>query len=145
MPKRCPKPFTKETAVRKWTTWTCVALALCFVVGMLYAAETEKPKREGARTERPRVTGVVKAIAEDGTSITVTVKKEAAEKDETFAIVKEGQGATKVFVGRDAKTLADVKVGAEVTVVYKAADAGNMAAVIRMKGERREGKPPMEK
>jgi hypothetical protein len=110
----------------------CVALALCFVVSMAYAQD--RPKMDGTR-----VSGVVKSKADDGKSIVVTVKKEEATEDVTLAVNAE----TKVFVGRDAKDLAAVTVGANVIVVYKKADAGNTALMIRVMtgegGKKREG------
>jgi len=126
----------------------CVALALLFVVGVMYAADGEKGKREGdKKPASPTARGTVKAVAEDGATITVTVKKEGAEPtDLTFNVVKEGEGATKVFVGREQKTLANVTVGANVMVAYKVTDAGNQAIVVRVvtaegakEGKKREG------
>lgn len=91
--------------------FVCVALALGVVVSMSYAQD--RPKMEGTR-----ISGKVKAVSE--TSITVTVKKEEATEDVTLVVNAD----TKVFVGREAKAIGDVKADANVMVVYKKVGEG---------------------
>ena len=126
--------------MKKAIALTCVALALCFAVGMLYGAEGEKGKKEGktGMPEGPQAMGKVKAVDTEAKTLTVTVKKEEATNDVVFTVNDD----TKIFVGREATTLAAVKVGANCMVAYKTTDAGNVALVVRIVGERggKEGK-----
>jgi hypothetical protein len=116
--------------VKSLMAWTCVALAACLFTGATFGQDAGG----GKRPDGPQVSGKVKAVAEDGKSITVTVKKDDVENDMVFAVNAE----TKVRIGRENKAIADVKVGSNCRVTYQAADAGNVALRIRIIGERGE-------
>jgi hypothetical protein len=117
--------------VKNLMAWTCVALAACLFTGTTFGQDAGG----GKRPEGLKVDGKVKAVAEDGKSITVTVKKDDVENDMVFAVNAE----TKVRIARENKAITDVKVGSNCRVTYKAADAGNVALAIRIMGEKREG------
>jgi hypothetical protein len=91
-----------------------VAVALLVAVGLCFAADATK------------VMGKVKAVGTD--TLTVTVGKEDAAKDMTFAVTKD----TKITLGEETKTLADVKVGAHVAVEYTAVGDKLTATAIKI-------------
>ena len=97
------------------------------------APEAAKPVVEKAKIKM--VTGEVKAV--DAAAMTVTVAKKGKE---TVVTVND---KTKIMMGKEKKTLADVKAGDKVTVRYTEADGKNMAKSVAIKTEMAEKK--MEK
>lgn len=91
-------------------------------------APAEK-KAEPMTAEKPKVmqiTGEVKAV--DTKAMTITVTKKMRDKViETVATVTDN---TKVTIGKEKKTLADVKVGDKVRLKYVEADGKNTAKSI---------------
>lgn len=85
-------------------------------VAIVYAADAMK------------ATGTVKSVDVEKSSLVVTVKREGTEKDMTFAVTKD----TKIMQGETAKTLADVKAGNEVKVMYIATDEKLTATMIHI-------------
>ena len=113
--------------MKKWMALACVLVMLCFVAGLVYAAEGnkgEKPeKREGEKG--PRMMGEIKAIDAANNKITIA-GKEGAEK--VFTVTAD----TKIFVGKESgKTLNDLAVGMRAHVIYKGTDAEVTAVEIR--------------
>jgi hypothetical protein len=92
-----------------------VAVALLVAVGLTFAAG-----------EALKAMGKVKEVSAE--KLVLTVGKEAAAKDMTFAVTKE----TKVTEGDAAKTIADVKVGAHVSVEYTVAGEKLTATAIKV-------------
>lgn len=91
---------------------TLVLSALALVLFAGPAAAEEKKKPDAGTT----AAGKVKAVDEKAATITLEGKKNkengTAGPDQTFAIAKD----VKVTAGKEAKTLADVKAGATVTL-----------------------------
>jgi len=97
------------------------------------APEAAKPMAEKPKVKM--VTGEVKAV--DAAAMTVTVAKKGKE---TVVTVND---KTKIMMGKEKKTLADVKAGDKVTVKYTEAAGKNMAKSVAIKTEIAEKK--MEK
>ena len=91
----------------------CIGLGIAALV--LGVAMTALSADQGGQTK----TGVVKKVDVEGKKITVMVAREL-----TFTVTD----ATKIVQGDAAKTLADIKVGANVTVEYTR-DGDNRVAV----------------
>ena len=105
------------------------ALALGLFAG---AAAAEDKKKPGAGAT---AAGKVKAVDEKAATIILEGKKSkengAAGPDQTFAIAKD----VKVTAGKDAKALADVKVGATVTLTLSEDKKTATAIVLPGKGK----------
>ena len=106
-------------------------------------AKEEKAMEKKAPAKVKRVTGEVMAV--DAASITVKGKK--ADVTATTGDM------TKVMMGKEKKTMADVKIGDKVTLKYSEADGKNMAKMISMhaakpaekKAEKKAAKKHMKK
>ena len=109
--------------MRKWTMLMSMVVVLCFVAGMLVAAEP------GAKTEKPKplmANGVVKSY-DDGTKVlVVTVKheKEGVAMDMSFTLTDD----TKITAGKEAKGVDALTEGVKVQVAYKK-DGDTLTAV----------------
>ena len=105
------------------------------VVGLAIAAEKKEaapaekkeaaPAQEKAPVKVKQVTGEVTAI--DAAAKTLTVKGKAGE------VALTADDKTTVKIGKEKKTLADVKVGDKVTVKYAEMDGKNVAKSIIVK------------
>jgi len=86
-------------------------------------APAEKKMEPAEKTKVKQVSGDVKAV--DMKAMTVTVSKTMKGKaEETVVTVGD---KTKIMMGKEKKTLADVKAGDKVTVKYTEAEGKNMA------------------
>ena len=97
------------------------------------APEAAKPMAEKPKVKM--VTGEVKAV--DAKAMTIAVMK---KDKETVVTVND---KTKIMMGKEKKTLADLKAGDKVTVKYTEADGKKMAKSVAIKTEMAEKK--MEK
>ncbi len=103
-------------------------IAVLAIVGLLAFAQTlsaqEKKKRGGPR-------GTVKSIDTSKNQIVVAVREGKGKdaKDTTFKLAKE----VKVTIGDEAKTLADVKEGANVTLTVKDDEVTEIRVFMRKK------------
>ena len=105
------------------------------VVGLAIAAEKKEaapaekkeaaPAQEKAPVKVKQVTGEVTAI--DAAAKTLTVKGKAGE------VALTADDKTTVKIGKEKKTLADVKVGDKITVKYAEMDGKNVAKSIIVK------------
>jgi len=89
------------------------------------AKAEEKAVEKKAPAKVKQVTGEV--IAVDAKANTVTVKGKKVE------VIVTCDDKTKVMMGKEKKTLADVKAGDKVTVKYKEVDGKNVAKSIAIK------------
>lgn len=131
-----------------------LVISILFVVsfaGLSFAVEkpaattapaVKKVETEKAATTTPvpaakvkQITGEVKAV--DTTANTLTVKGKKAEVTVTC------NEKTKIMMGKEKKTLADVKVGDKVVVKYTESEGKNIAKSIAIKPA--EEKPAAEK
>ena len=97
----------------KTTLWVAAVALMGVLVAGAYAEDAAAVQT---------ATGVVKAVDAEAKKVTVTV-----DEAELTVLVTDD---TKVVQGDEAKTLADIKVGAKVTVEYTKADAGLVASKI---------------
>lgn len=99
------------------------------VASMSFAAEEKKaetvPMEKKSPAKVKQVTGEVTAV--DAKAKTVTVK---GKKGDVTAMIDD---KTKIMMGKDTKTLADVKAGDKVTLKYSEADGKMMAKSIAVK------------
>ncbi len=99
------------------------------VASMSFAAEEKKAETAPMEKKSPakvkQVTGEVTAV--DAKAKTVTVK---GKKGDVTAMIDD---KTKIMMGKDTKTLADVKAGDKVTLKYSEADGKMMAKSIAVK------------
>jgi ribosomal protein S1 len=107
------------------------------------SAAAEKKSADAAKKAvKKQVTGDVTAV--DAKANTLTVKGKKGD------VMVSTDDKTKVMAGKDAKTLADVKVGDKVTVKYTEADGKNVAAKVAImaapakKAEKKEAAPAMK-
>jgi Cu/Ag efflux protein CusF len=98
--------------MRKWMLFAAVAVAALGMTMALYAEEG-KPATQTK-------SGTVTKVDVDGKKVTVMVAREL-----TFTVTAD----TKIVQGDAAKTLADIKVGAKVTVEYIRGDGEARTAV----------------
>ena len=110
--------------MKKCVLWLSVVVVLCFAAGVLFA-------QEGTKERLPQAYGVVKSVDTEAKTIVVTVRKEREGEgtDTTFQTNEE----TKIFVGKEAKTLADITVGSRVVITYKKAEGEGKAIAITIK------------
>lgn len=93
------------------------------------AKAEEKAVEKKAPVRVKQVTGEVTAV--DTTAMTITVSKKLRGKVvETVATVND---KTRIMMGKEKKTLADVKAGDKVTVHYKEIEGKNIAKSIAIK------------
>lgn len=110
------------------------------LTSLSFAAEEKKAapaaeKKEAAPAEKKapakvkQVTGEVAAV--DAKAMTITVSKKVKGKAvETVVTVDD---KTKIALGKEKKTLADVKAGDKVTVKYTEVDGKNVAKSVAIK------------
>ena len=105
-------------------------------------APAEKKMEPAEKTKVKQVSGDVKAV--DMKAMTVTVSKTMKGKaEETVVTVGD---KTKIMMGKEKKTLADVKAGDKVTVKYTEAEGKNMAKSVAIhEAKKAEPAKPMEK
>ena len=77
----------------------------------------------------PMAMGKVKSVDVDAKKVVVTTARGKETKEMTFAT----DDATKVYAGRDQKTLADVAAGSNVTVEYKEGKDGGEATAVTIR------------
>jgi ribosomal protein S1 len=93
------------------------------------AKAEEKAMEKKAPVKIKQVTGEVTAV--DTTAMAITVSKKVKGKAvETVATVDD---KTRIMMGKEKKTLADVKAGDKVTVHYKEVDGKNVAKSVAIK------------
>ena len=107
-----------------------ISVLFVFAVASLSFAAEEKKMEQGAMekmtpTKVKQVTGAVAAV--DAKAKTITVK---AKKGDVTAMVDD---KTKIMMGKDVKTLADIKAGDKVKVKYSETDGKMMAKSIAIK------------
>lgn len=103
-------------------------------------AETAKPgeaAKPGPAARVKQISGEVKAV--DAQANTLTVKGKKAEVTVTC------NDKTKIMMGKEKKTLADVKVGDKVIVKYTESEGKNIAKSVAIKQAGAEEKPAVEK
>lgn len=105
-------------------------------------APAEKKMEPAEKTKVKQVSGDVKAV--DMKAMTVTVSKTMKGKaEETVVTVGD---KTKIMMGKEKKTLADVKAGDKVTVKYTEAEGKNMAKSVAIhEAKKAEPAKTMEK
>ncbi|MFZ6016887.1 MAG: hypothetical protein ACOYU0_04585 [Nitrospirota bacterium] len=122
-----------------------IIVAVLFVFALTsisFAAEEKKaapaPAEKKAEPAKPaekkpavkvRLTGEVKAV--DAVAKTITVAKKVKEKVEETVVTVDDK--TKITLGKEKKTLVDVKVGDKVTVKYQVVDGKNVAKSVAIK------------
>lgn len=100
-------------------------------------APAEKKMEPAEKTKVKQVSGDVKAV--DMKAMTVTVSKTMKGKaEETVVTVGD---KTKIMMGKEKKTLADVKAGDKVTVKYTEAEGKNMAKSVAIHGPEKKAEP----
>ena len=124
-----------------------IIVSLLFVLsvaGLSFAAEKamkkeaapapmeEKAMEKKAPAKVKWLSGEVSAV--DAAAMTVTVKGKKAEVALTV------NDKTKIMMGKEKKTLADVKVGDKVSTKYSEVEGKNVAKSIAIKGEKAEKK-----
>jgi Cu/Ag efflux protein CusF len=119
-----------------------IIVSLLFVVsvaGLSFAAEkgmkepaAEKMMEKKAPVKVKWLTGEVSAV--DAAAMTLTVKGRKAEVALTV------NDKTKIMMGKEKKTLADVKVGEKVSTRYSEVEGKNVAKSIALKGEKKAEK-----
>ncbi|MEW6214978.1 MAG: hypothetical protein AB1478_07250 [Nitrospirota bacterium] len=95
-------------------------------------APAEKKAEPAKPAEKPKVkvvTGEVKAV--DAVAKTITVAKKVKGKVEETVVTVDDK--TKITLGKEKKTLADVKAGDKVTVKYTQVDGKNVAKSVAIK------------
>ena len=110
-----------------------VALLFVFSITSLSFAVEEK----SMPAEKPKVkqvTGDVKTVDMKTKTLTV-VKVMKGKTEETVVTVDD---STKIMMGKEKKTLADVKVGDKVIAKYTEVDGKNLAKIVAIK-------PPVKK
>lgn len=121
----------------KKTLALIVAIAVVFAfAAVTFAGLEEEPKKTDPATsaEKPKpkgkqVTGEVKAV--DAVAKTITVAKKVKDKvEETVVTITD---KTKITLDKEKRTLADVKVGDEVTVKYAEANGKKVAKRVIIK------------
>ena len=119
-----------------------IIVSLLFVLsvaGLSFAAEKaatapapEKTMEKKAPVKVKWLSGEVSAV--DAAAMTLTVKGKKAEVALTV------NDKTKITMGKEKKTLADVKVGDKVSAKYSEVEGKNVAKSIAIKGEKAEKK-----
>ena len=139
----------------KKTIAIVLSLVLMFAfTAVTFAAEKEAPmkaapaekemkaEKKEMKAAKKQVTGEVAAV--DAKANTLTVKGKKGD------VMVSTDDKTKVMAGKDAKTLADVKVGDKVTVKYTEANGKNVATKVSImaapakKAEKKEAAPAMK-
>ncbi|MEW6674816.1 MAG: hypothetical protein AB1348_02150 [Nitrospirota bacterium] len=92
-------------------------------------AEPAKPAEKKPAVKIRQVTGEVKAV--DAVAKTITVAKKVKDKVEETVVTVDDK--TKITLGKEKKTLVDVKVGDKVTVKYQVVDGKNVAKSVAIK------------
>ena len=100
------------------------------------AMEEKKAPAMAKKATVKQVTGEVAAV--DAMAKTITVK---AKKGETTVTADD---KTKVMMGKEKKTIADVKVGDKVTVKYSEADGKMVAKSVAIKAAEMKKEPARE-
>ncbi|MBI5027109.1 MAG: hypothetical protein HZC12_10375 [Nitrospirae bacterium] len=125
-----------------------VSLILVVAFGTVVMAQEKAPakpaeKKEAAPAEKKapatvkQVTGEVAAV--DANAKTVTVKAKKAD------VVISVTDKTKITLGKEKKTLADIKAGDKVTVKYTEVDKKNVAKSIAIAAPKKTEKKPEAK
>jgi Cu/Ag efflux protein CusF len=109
-----------------------VAVLFVFAVTSISFAAEEKKAEGAVSVEKPKVkqvTGEVKAVDTKAGTITVA-KKMKGKVEETIVTV---DNKTKIMMGKEKKTLADVMAGDKVTAKYTEVDGKNVAKSVAIK------------
>jgi uncharacterized cupredoxin-like copper-binding protein len=121
-----------------------IIMAVLFIFAIASVSFTADKRAEMAKpAEKPKIkeiTGEVKAVNAAARTIIITNKVKGRE-GETFVIVDKEANIT---MGKEKKTLADVKVGSEVTVNCTEVEGKNVAKNIEIKPVNKIGKPIKE-
>jgi Cu/Ag efflux protein CusF len=96
-------------------------------------AEPVKAEKKAAPVKVKQVTGDVSAV--DAKAKTITVK---GKKGDTVVTCDD---KTKIMMGKDVKTIADVKVGDKVTVKFSEADGKMTAKSVAIKAAEKKAEP----
>lgn len=120
-----------------------VALLFVFSITSLSFAVEEKKAMPAEKPKVKQVTGDVKAV--DMKAKTITVAKMMKGKAEETVVTVDDK--TKITMGKEKKTLADVKVGDKVKVHYTEVEGKNIAKSVTIMPAEKKAEPakPAEK
>jgi Cu/Ag efflux protein CusF len=121
-----------------------IIMAVLFIFAI---ASVSFPADKGAEMAKPaekpkikEITGEVKAVNTAARTIIITNKVKGREVETVVIVDKE----TNITMGKEKKTLADVKVGSEVSVNCTEVESKNVAKNIKIKPVNKIGKPIKE-
>ncbi|MCL5022308.1 MAG: hypothetical protein M1497_02885 [Nitrospirae bacterium] len=130
--------------MKKMIALVVPVLCVLSLAGLSFAAEKAEAPAKAEKKAPVKVNQVVGEVAAvDASAKTLTVKGRRGE------VTVSADDKTVVRVGREKKTLADVKVGDRAMVRYTEADGKNMASIIgimakRQASEKKEAAPKAE-
>jgi uncharacterized cupredoxin-like copper-binding protein len=134
--------FWKE--VIKVKKMIVIIMAVLFIFAIASVSFPADKKAEMAKpAEKPKIkeiTGEVKAVNAAARTIIITNKVKGREGETVVIVDKEAN----ITMGKEKKTLADVKVGSEVTVNCTEVEGKNVAKNIEIKPVNKIGKPIKE-